>query len=143
MWRPLGGGKGCPGAGGQGRRRGAVQQRRRSPPSRPGGTALCSLAERGHAHGEKVLPVPSTSKQALHLQALQLQLVPLLKPPCLQGLRKYRTCLTSSTNVKHKWSWVDGSSPLKHAFETLQFFKAGLHTLHCDTQPFVLHKCLF
>lgn len=66
-----------------------------------------------------------------------LQLVSLLKPPCLQGLRKYWLCLTSSTNVKHKWSWVDGSSPLKHAFETLQSSK--LAYIPCA----VIHSLLF
>lgn len=133
--RPLGGGKACPRMcvrGGEAELSSSTGTAHRAV---FGVRLLLSLAEGRHAHGEKVLPVPSTSKRALPLRALQLQLVLLLKPPCLQGLRKYRMCLTSSTNVKHKWSWVGGSSPLKHAFETLQSSKlayipcAAIHSL--------------
>lgn len=138
MGRPSGGAQGCPRAGVPGEAElsssaGAAHTERAVLGVRP----LLRLAERQHARGEKVLPSPSTSERAPRWHALQLQLVSLLKPPCLQGLRKYRMCLTSSTNVKHKCSWVDGSSPLKHAFETLQSSK--LAYIPCA----VIHSLLF
>ena len=133
----MGGGKGCPRAGVPGGEAELSSSAGTAHRAIFGVRPLLCLAERRHAHGEEVLPFPSTSKEAPHLHAFQLQLVSLLKPPCLQGLRRYRMCLTSSTNVKHKCSWVDGSSPLKHAFETLQSSK--LAYIPCA----VIHSLLF
>lgn len=95
------------------------------------------LAESRSTDVGKILPFPSTSKETLCLHALQLQLMSLLKPPCLQKLRKYWMCLTSSTNVKHKWSWVNRSSSLKHVFETRQSSKLAY------TPCAVIHSLLF
>lgn len=92
------------------------------------------LREGMHMQRKSYLSLPPPRQQ---LQALQLQLVSLLKPPCLQGLRNYQMCLMSSTNIKRNCGWVDRSSPLKHTFETLQSSK--LAYIPCT----VIHNLLF